>query len=102
MQCTKGKKQCDPIPEHFDSIEEAANFWDSHSPVDYPEFFHPVQAEVNIRSVTYELTFDAEFDKQLSACARKRGLNVPKLIKLWLEEKVTEEMPRKRGEKAAK
>jgi hypothetical protein len=101
MRSTQGKKQRDPIPEHFDSIEEAADFWDRHSPVDYPEFFRPVQAEVNSGSITYELTFDAEFDKQLPACARKRGVNVPELIKLWLEEKVAEERPRQRREKAA-
>lgn len=84
----------DPIPEQFDSLEEAADFWANHSPVDYPEFFHPVRAKVVGGGITYELTLDAELDRQLPACAKKRGVNVPRLLKLWLEEKAAEELSR--------
>lgn len=31
----KSKKERDPIPEQFKSIEEAAEFWDSHDLADY-------------------------------------------------------------------
>jgi hypothetical protein len=33
------KKERDPLPEHFASIEEAASFWDTHDSSDYDEYF---------------------------------------------------------------
>lgn len=101
MRSTRGKKRRDPIPEQFHSLDEAVDFWDNHSPVDYPEFFQPVQSQVIGGSITYELTLDAELDRRLPACARKRGVNVPKLLKLWLEEKAAEELSGTSREKAA-
>ena len=32
-------KKRDPIPKHFKSIQEAAEFWDSHDLVDYEDLF---------------------------------------------------------------
>ena len=31
----RSKKEREPIPEHFKSLEEAAEFWDSHDLADY-------------------------------------------------------------------
>ena len=31
------KKQIDPIPEEFDSYEEAAEFWDTHEITDFED-----------------------------------------------------------------
>jgi hypothetical protein len=30
----------DSLPDEFKTIEEAANFWDTHSLADYEDFFH--------------------------------------------------------------
>ena len=38
----KNKKSRDPIPEEFATLEEAAEFWDTHSLADYED----VQQEV--------------------------------------------------------
>ena len=32
------KKNRDPLPEHFASLEEAAEFWDTHDSGDYEEY----------------------------------------------------------------
>ena len=31
----KSKKDRDPVPEHFRTLDEAAGFWDSHDLADY-------------------------------------------------------------------
>lgn len=36
---TASKKVRDPLPEHFNSLEEAAEFWDTHDSADYDEYF---------------------------------------------------------------
>lgn len=41
-------KRIDPLPDEFKSIEEAAEFWDTHSITDYEEFLKPVDADVDI------------------------------------------------------
>ena len=42
------KKKRDPLPEHFASLEEAAEFWETHDSADYNEYFTPVDVEVDI------------------------------------------------------
>jgi len=39
------KGQVDPIPDEFTSYDEAAEFWDSHDTMDYPDGFCPVDPE---------------------------------------------------------
>lgn len=36
------KKQIDPIPDEFQSYEEAGEFWDIHDTADYPDIFRTV------------------------------------------------------------
>jgi len=36
------RKQIDPIPEEFSSLEDAADFWDTHDTTDYPQIFRTV------------------------------------------------------------
>ncbi len=39
-------KNGDPIPGQFDSIESAADFWDTHSLADYEDQIHQVEIKV--------------------------------------------------------
>ena len=45
----RGKKQRDPIPQHFGSIEEAGEFWDTHDLADYEDLTEEVQLEIDIQ-----------------------------------------------------
>ncbi|MCA1566484.1 MAG: hypothetical protein LC803_12750 [Acidobacteria bacterium] len=38
----------DPLPEHFLSLEQAAEFWDEHDSADYEEYMREVVCEVKI------------------------------------------------------
>ena len=42
----KTVKKRDPLPERFDTIEEAADFWDTHDSADYEEFMRDVACRV--------------------------------------------------------
>lgn len=42
----------DPIPETFESAEQAGEFWDTHSAADYVDQMTEVQVEVDIRRGT--------------------------------------------------
>lgn len=42
----RSKRVIDPIPDEFETLEEAAEFWDTHDTTDYLEFFEPVEMTV--------------------------------------------------------
>jgi hypothetical protein len=44
----ESKELRDLIPEHFMSIEEAAEFWDNHDLADYWDLIEEVEFEVNL------------------------------------------------------
>ena len=46
-------KRIDPLPEAFSSEEEAGEFWDIHSTVDYEEYLEPVDITVVRQPIHY-------------------------------------------------
>jgi len=73
------KKKIDPIPEEFGSYEEAAEFWDTHNTMDYPDAFRTVEAVTKLRRRYYEIEIDAEVAKALRAQARRKGTTAGRL-----------------------
>ena len=57
----------DPIPEEFDSYEEAAEFWDAHDTTDYPDAFRSVEMQSEFRGRRYEVELEEEVIKKLRA-----------------------------------
>jgi hypothetical protein len=45
----KVKKQRDPLPEQFETLEEAAEFWDVHDSSEYEEYMKDVECVVAIK-----------------------------------------------------
>ena len=64
-------RHTDPLPEEFKSLEEAAEFWDTHSITDYEEFLEPVEIDVDIRRRHFEIEVDEETFLALREVARK-------------------------------
>jgi len=85
----KSRKQRDPIPRHFRSVAEAAEFWDSHDLADYWDQTREVGVEVDIQRRMFLTALEPELAKKLVACARKQGVSTETLINVWLTEKVT-------------
>ena len=69
------KKSVDPIPEEFESYEDAAAFWDSHDTTDYPDAFHTVAFESELRKRHYEIEIDGDVLRKLRAQARRKGVS---------------------------
>lgn len=47
-------KHRDLLPEHFNNIEEAAEFWDTHDSADYEEYMRDVEFGVEIKMKRYD------------------------------------------------
>jgi hypothetical protein len=81
-------KQRDPIPESFSSIEEAAEFWDTHSIADYWDQTREVK-DVKINLARRRFRVDAKLARKIDRIARQRGVSAETLVNLWLQEKAS-------------
>lgn len=79
----------DPLPRHFKSLEEAADFWDSHDSADYDEYFKDVKAEVDIKRKTYLISIDGALYDKVSAIAKKKHVRLETLVSRWIQEKAS-------------
>jgi hypothetical protein len=72
----------------FKSEQEAGDFWDTHSPLDYPEHFREVQATIGRpllkRGLTIKLS--EETIAQLTKLGRERGIGPSTLARMWILE----------------
>ena len=77
-----------PIPE-FKSIQEEAEFWDSHSFADYWDELKPSKVHF-VRQLTEAITirFDPETLQRLRYEANKKGIGAPSLIRMWIYEQI--------------
>jgi len=86
MAMTKERKTS-RLPE-FKSEEEAAAFWDTHSPEDFPEEFEPVQVKFSRplikRGLTIKLS-DETID-QLRKLGQEQGIGPSTLVRMWILE----------------
>ena len=82
------RKLRDPLPESFSSIEEAAEFWDTHSITDYWDQTHEVKG-VKINLVRRHFRVDAELARRIDRIAHQRGVSAETLVNLWLQEKAS-------------
>jgi predicted DNA binding CopG/RHH family protein len=76
------------IPE-FDSIEEEAAFWDTHSTADYEAEFKPVRVRFAKRlSSGVTIRLDPDTLKQLRTMAQEKGIGPTTLIRMWVLERL--------------
>ncbi|MEN8215932.1 MAG: CopG family antitoxin [Pseudomonadota bacterium] len=68
-----------------DTIEEIANFWDTHSLADYWEQTYPVEFEVRAKR-RQRITLAPELYTQVEKEARVRGISSETLVHLGLME----------------
>ncbi len=83
------------IPE-FKSLEEEAKFWDTHSFVDFEDETENVEIIWEVdkpRDETLVLRVQKNFKENLKHAARKKGLNVSTLARMWLMEKLQTTKP---------
>ncbi len=85
------------IPEFKDEAEAAA-FWDTHSPEDFPEEFEDVQVRFAKPLIKRGLTvkLSEETIEQLPESAAAQGIGPTAVVRMWVLERL-----RERREKSA-
>src|SRR5947209_18379963 len=79
----------------FNSYEEEANFWDTHSITDFIEETEPVKVRATRGlSANVQVRFDPETDHELEAIARERGMKKATLIRTWVIERLRQDRNR--------
>jgi predicted HicB family RNase H-like nuclease len=83
----------------FKSIQEEADFWDTHSINDYLPELKETRIEYNPRvkkESNVVLRMEPELKKRLSALSRKKGITLSTLVRIWLIEKLHDEISRQK------
>ena len=78
-------KKRDSIPETFDSIEAAAEFWDTHSLADYEDHLREINIEVRARQ-RRRVTLVPEIWELVVSQAHIHGVSPETLVNVWLME----------------
>src|SRR2546430_10778054 len=79
----------------FNSYEEEANFWDTHSITDFKGETELVKVRATRGlSANVQVRFDPETDQELEAIARERGMKKATLIRTWVLERLRQDRTR--------
>lgn len=71
------------------TFEEIADFWDNHSPEDYPEQVYVVDAEFELSNEPdTAVQIDPDLMQKLRRIARSRQISTQTLINLWLQQQI--------------
>lgn len=82
------KAERDPVPEHFETLGQAAEFWDGHDLADYEDLTREASFEVDLRSHRFLAALEPELAKKVAAYAQRQGIASETLINMWLSEKL--------------
>lgn len=77
----------DPIPEEFASLDEAAEFWDTHSVADYWDETREVEIEVRVPR-RQRITLAPDLAAKVTELARREGVSVETLVNVWVAERL--------------
>ncbi len=84
----KQDRHNDVFPDDFGTVEEAAEFWDTHSLTDYEDFLEPVSLEAKIERRHFEI----EVDEQSFLAVRKTAEKQRKPVKELASEIIKREL----------
>ena len=73
------------------SIDEMADFWDSHDATDFDEWTREVAIDFDLRARRHYIAIDPELLSHLRDVAAARGLSAESLANLWLQERVLQQ-----------
>lgn len=88
----------------FQSIEEMANFWDTHSTADYPDYWEPVtdikfskhlksiylNGAKSLKSKIIQMRLDEETISAMEKVARQKGVGTSTAARMLLRERLSE------------
>lgn len=86
-------KKLKTVPE-FKSIEEEANFWDTHSTEDFPGYWQPAPEVIfskNLKSIYQKVVpirLDESTKKAIEKVARQKGIGVSTTARMLIRERL--------------
>jgi len=88
------KYRKEPIPEHFQSAEEAGDFWDNHDLTDYWDQTRETDLKFGLKRRRYFIGIDPGIAKDLQHISEAEGISSETMANLWLQEKLQEKKRR--------
>jgi hypothetical protein len=79
----------EPIPEHFDSAEEAGEFWDTHSAADYWDEMEEVEMEFDLQKRVFLIPVNDRVYYQVKQRAEKEQRSIEEVVSRLLERELT-------------
>ncbi len=73
-------KTIDPLPDSFASEEEAGEFWDSHSTMDYTKYLEPTTDVIKIRKRVFEVQVEEDVFQRLQQEASSKHKTITKVV----------------------
>jgi hypothetical protein len=84
-----GKARRDPLPESFSTLDDAGEFWDTHSSADDEDEMENVDVVVEISTSKIYYPIERETVRRLREQARREGVSAEELLHRLLREKLT-------------
>jgi hypothetical protein len=78
----------DILPESFDSIADAAAFWESHDSADYEDLMEEAEFEIDIKRHIYLVPIAGFVLDKLREQARSQGVSTETFVNVLLQEHV--------------
>lgn len=85
---SRGQIHRDPLPESFSTLDEAGEFWDTHSSADYEDEMEAVDVEVDLSASKVYCAIESDLARRLREQARREGVSTAELIHRWREAKI--------------
>lgn len=82
-----GNAKTSQIPK-FNSLQEIADFWDTHSLADYEDATHEVEVSFDPSARRTYVGIEPELLADLKDIARERRVSLQTLVNVWLRQRV--------------
>ena len=79
----------DPIPEHFDSAEQAGEFWDAHSAAGYWDEMEEVEMEFDLQKRVFLVPLSDHIYYRVKQRAEVERRSVEEVVSTLLERELT-------------
>jgi len=77
---TDKNKTIDPLPDSFESEEQAGAFWDTHSTMDYQQHLEATDDTIEISERVFEVQVAEDVFKKLQEQAASLRQPVPEIV----------------------
>ena len=85
----KNKKKIDAIPDEFNTLKEASDFWDTHDASDYWDKTKEARFKVSVKKEPKYIVLEENIAKKIFTIAKKKHVSIETLVNLWLKEKLS-------------